>query len=527
MASEGASQTPWRSLHPASLVVNLIPQAWRVARGMWPLLLIIVIQGRSAPGLGANLLALLVFLGLSVSNTVLHFLTLRYRVHEGRLQIRSGLLMRRDRSLDPARIQNISLQQNLFHKAAGLVELHIETAADASTDGLLSALSVGEARALKDALEQARGGGTEAPAPDAPPRLEVSALELVAFGLSQRRMGAVALFFAAGSEIFGMLAPDRAARAMGELGPKVLVGGLLLAFAASWALSAGTALWRHWRFRLLAEPSRLVTVEGLTTVRRVEIPLHKVQVVHADEPWMRRVMGYGTVNIETAAIRLGEGELRQAEAQIPMVPVEDLGALARQVLPALGLDPWAARLRPAAPAAVLRASLRGLLRGLIYSVVAIFLTWTLLGWTALLWPLLAPLAVPLAWGEARRQGWLLTPEAVVSRRGLFRRQTWLVARTKVQSVHVAESPLDRLAGLARVIVRVAGTAVVLPDLVRAEALEVADRLRQGARSEQQLDGDDAADDPEQVADQARGDRVARAEHADAAEVDGQHVEGGL
>ena len=38
---------PWRSLHPASLAVNLLPQGWRTVRGGWPLLLALFFGGSS------------------------------------------------------------------------------------------------------------------------------------------------------------------------------------------------------------------------------------------------------------------------------------------------------------------------------------------------------------------------------------------------------------------------------------------------------------------------------------------------
>lgn len=95
---------------------------------------------------------LVAFFGLTIVRTVTHFMTLRYRVHDGRFEVRSGLLNRRARVLDPARIQNIEAVQNLFHKAAGLIEVRVETAGDASTQGLLSALSTDEAARLEAEL---------------------------------------------------------------------------------------------------------------------------------------------------------------------------------------------------------------------------------------------------------------------------------------------------------------------------------------------------------------------------------------
>ena len=91
------------------------------------------------------MLVILVFtLGQRVEHFI-HWATLRYRIHAGRLEIRQGLLNRSARTIDPARIQNIELVQNLFHTWSGLVELRIETAGEQTTEGLLSALSVEDA----------------------------------------------------------------------------------------------------------------------------------------------------------------------------------------------------------------------------------------------------------------------------------------------------------------------------------------------------------------------------------------------
>ena len=42
-------------------------------------------------------------------------------MHEGMLELRYGLLNRRSRRLDPARIQNIEIVRNPLHKMSGLV----------------------------------------------------------------------------------------------------------------------------------------------------------------------------------------------------------------------------------------------------------------------------------------------------------------------------------------------------------------------------------------------------------------------
>ncbi len=461
-ADEGA---PWRGLHPLSLVVNLLPQTWRTLRGAWPLLLVVFAGG---PGLGTeavDLSLLLLLFGLTLSRTMTHFFTLRYRVHQGRLEVRTGLLTRSARALDPARIQNIEIVQNLFHKAAGLVELRVETAGDASAAGLLSALSVEEARSLQAQLralveaarpEPAPAAGEEAPAA----LIEGSLIESIAYGLSRRTVGTVAVLTAVGLELLGRFGPAAADEARWVMQPRVFMPALMLAFAASWAWSAGRAVLQHWRFTLRPLGDRIVLEEGLTTRRRVEIPRAKVQLLRVDEPLLRRVMGYGTLLIETAALGVADGELRQAEGVVPMVPRDRLPELLQASAPAALGRPLDAPLLPPHPRALGRAVLLRLLRSAALAgvLVAAFQPW---GWLAVA---LIPLALPAAWLEWKTQGWRVTDHAVVSRRGLLQRSTWVLARDKIQSVQVRQPVLMRWAGLGRVVVRVAGSAVALPDL---------------------------------------------------------------
>ncbi|NOY26891.1 MAG: PH domain-containing protein, partial [Oligoflexia bacterium] len=121
-------QTPWKSLHPASLAVNLVPQAWRTARRAWPIFLAIILGGQDIGVQAGDLTLILLFFGLTLARTLVHFLTLHYRLHDGRLEIKSGLIHRQTRTIDPKRIQNVELVRNLFHRATGLVELRVETA---------------------------------------------------------------------------------------------------------------------------------------------------------------------------------------------------------------------------------------------------------------------------------------------------------------------------------------------------------------------------------------------------------------
>lgn len=534
--------TPWHRVHPASLAVNLLPQAWRTARNAWPIFLAILVGGDDMGLRAVDLSLLVLFLGLTLARTLIHFLTLRYRLHDGRLEIKSGLINRKARTIDPKRIQNVELVQNIAHRISGLVELRIETAGEASTEGLLSALGTDEATRLRDALRrqqclsEARAAvraGRQAAGEDEDPGegeelVALGPVELIAYGLSRRTMGTVALLSAVGFQLLEFAEPQEAEQVVESLGATTFAGLILLAFAASFVFSAGQAVVKHHAYRLQAVGQRLVTEEGLTTRRRVEIPLRKVQIVRTDEPWLRRVMGFGTLMIETAGLGISDGQVRQAEGVVPMVPREDLGALTRRAIPSLDVDPWTADLLPPHPRALYRTMVRRLLLAVVLAAGATALFFP---WGALSVLLFLPGAAVAAWLDWRWQGWLVTEDTVVSRRGYFTRRTWVVARDKIQSVHVGQTPFMRWHGLASVMVRAAGSDVDLPDISRGEALRVMQALSPepaalaSHAAQQQPHGDHAADHTHEVGGKAGGHGVADPADADTAEVDRQDVEG--
>ncbi len=521
----------WRSLEPASLLVNLIPDLWRTARGAWPLLLAVFVGGGLANVV--NLVLIAGFFGLAVGRTVLHFLTLRYRLHEGKLEIQTGLIGRRFRVIDPARIQNVEIVQNMFHKLAGLVELRVETAGDAGAEGMLSALSVKDANLLRERLHGASTGVAGAPAgvgaAPAPGEeiLGITLPELVGYGVSAGRVGAVVLAFGVGIEVLGQVSPSTMAQGFSSLRPGAAIGLGLVALAGGYTFSVAGTILRHSGFRLFRSPRGLRFESGLLTRRGVEMPLSKVQVVRVDEPWMRRLMGYGTIVVETAASGV-PGEATAPEGLLPMVPAEDQAAIAAVILPTLDVDPWARPLLPPAPRALVRAVIGGAVRWAFFGAL---LAW----WAGPAAFLLIGVGVLLGWLDWRRQGWLVTPGFVVSRGGFLTRRTWIVPRSKIQSVHLLSDPLLRRHGLARVVVWVAGTSVGLPALREADAAAIFTDLGRRPKgvaptrpsADEPVAGGDRGEHAGDVGGEAGGDGVARLEDVHGAEVHREHVEGGL
>ena len=462
-AGPEGGDVPWRRLHPASLLVNLVPTAWRTFLRVWPLLLALVV-GRSVQGvLDLGLIAL--FFMMAVLRTVLHFATLRYRFAAGRLEIHYGLFGRVHRALSPERIQNVAVVQNVFHKLAGLVELRIEMAGDtglAAADGLLSALSIEEAEFLRSQLGRP-GSHVAAPRGEVEAIDSAGLLEVVAYGMSAGRVGTAAVAVGVLLDLANNLAPGSMALRPENLGPFAMVGLALLALAGGYLLSVGAAVLRWYGHQWWRDGDHLHFESGLLTRRRMDIPLRKLQLVQASEPLVRRAMGFASLLLDTAA--LAGPTTRDSVATEGYVPMVDRAHLVERIREAFpGLDtPIDGDLQPCAPQAVARAVVGGALRT---AVVCVPLGAVLHqpGFWAL--PLLAG---AVGFLDGRRQGWQLTPKFIVVRRGFLSRDTWVLPRDKVQSVRMEEGPVQRAVGLGRVVIWFPGGRLPLPEVQAADA----------------------------------------------------------
>jgi len=482
MASESGAepdevQFPWRSLHPASVAVNLIPRAWRVARAAWPIFLALLYGGRSDESGLVDLSVLLLFFGSAFVASVVHYLTLRYRVHGGRLEITSGLFNRQMRVIAPQRIQNVEMVKNIFQRIAGLVEVRIETASGTEVEGLLSALGVPEAKELIEALERARRAAGSEPAEEGEPAGEIVARngfgDLFRYGATATRFGAGALVvFGLVMEGLQALEPEDVEDVGGFLsGANLALVGLVV-LTGTWLLGTFTAVVRHHGFQLVQRGTQMVATEGLLTQRRVELPLRKIQLVTVREPLLRRLVGFGSVYIETAAAREQAGGTVSAEAMVPVVEAGRLGEVVHRTIPAAEPDLWERVLRPPHPRALHRRLVGGGVRALLLAAVVAGLFWP--------WGLVAlgflPVALVTAWLDHRYMGWLVTDLVVVARQGYIDRRTAILSQEKVQSLEVSQGVFRRRWGLGVLTLRVAGSAVSLPDLGWEEALALQEDL---------------------------------------------------
>jgi putative membrane protein len=461
------------------MLTEILPALGRIVRGWWPALVVLAMRG-SADTIGT--LALLVdlvvglglFVALGTTGVVLRWATLRYRMVGDRLELRSGLLARSQRSIVAARVQNVEIVRGVLHRALGLAALRVETASGEGAEGALGGLRLDEALAIAEAL---RAGATAAPGVEQRVVVANGPWEVSLFGATSTPwalplVAAVAVAQEAfvgrggrdGSDLGGL-----AARAddVGYGVAAVMVVGVLV---GTWLIGIGGAWLAHHGFRLVrADDGSLVVEEGLLTTRRASLPADRVQRVEVVEPVLRRLMGLATVRLESVSTRQGEPGQEHAQVVVPILPAEGVAAVLEEVLPSLpaGLldGPWS----PAHPRAVRRELIRAAVVGIAVAAggAAIGPIGAAIGAAA------AALNTGRVWLDVRSQGYQVTRGFVVVRRGWLERTTTVLSRDRVQTAEWEQGPVLRWVGLGEVTVSVAGSFVTLPLLDADEAWALA------------------------------------------------------
>ena len=164
-------ETDWRRLDPRMLLVHLVQETFRLL----PVLFGIIILGRSSDS-GQNWFEW-VFIPLVVGVVLLRYLTTRYRITNGQIELRKGLLNKQILATPADRVRTVDVTSSPIHRVLGLGKVELGTAGVGHGDRLvLDALTLPEARHLREELihlrqvRSAPAATTGIPAgPSAPP----------------------------------------------------------------------------------------------------------------------------------------------------------------------------------------------------------------------------------------------------------------------------------------------------------------------------------------------------------------------
>jgi putative membrane protein len=398
-------------------------------------------------GLRVILPIVIVLLVVGVPLAVLSWWRFRYRVGDGKLELRSGVLSRSVRTIPLDRIRGIDVTEPFIHRLLGLVKVDVEAAAGGRSKAEFSLAAVSREQA--DQLREAVLAGPRPAAGDEPvearPVYQATPRLLVLGGLTSMRYllapaAVVGVVFNLADDLPGGVV-DRAADAAADRFPTDALGiVLVVALAIGLVVLAAIAgsLLVDWRFTLRDEGERLAASRGLLTRRVVHLDRDRIRGADVRDSPLRRPLGLSSVNAIAAGLRGRTG----GTALAPVIENDRVPGLLEAVDP--GAPDPAAALEAHPPASRRRRLVRALALPLL--ALVILAAFGVL-WAALAALVVTALALLVGLDRHRQLGHRFDGRRLALREGSLQRRWSELDPDAAVAFEVRSSPGQRRAGV--------------------------------------------------------------------------------
>ncbi len=429
-------------------------------RGMVYLLLplaIVVFQNVGADDLRRFLLIIaavaLSSLVFSSCYQLLNWYFYTYRFEDGYLHVKSGVIIKKERSIKQERVQTVNIRRGIIHQLFGLASLQVETAgAGGESEFNLTAVAYDEAMQIKESLEDSGKVPThqielEAKVNDLAEEVSgelpfkeytISIPELFIAGATSGRF---LLLFSILAAIFSQVVPFIPETFWENLIDQVTSTALVTVILAalvillfSWLVSTVAYVIQYINFTVRRKEERLQVTWGLIEQKQLNLKLHRLQALVVQEGLLRQPFGRATLVAEVAGG--GSKERDYITVLFPLLRKEKLQGFLDAILPEYKL-PESYRPLP-------RRSLRRYLFRVLAPVVliSIAMLWLPYGYGWLTFFLLIP---AFFWGLSRyRAGGTFIEENQLALRFRFiNRYMIMMMRSNIQAIQVSANPFQR------------------------------------------------------------------------------------
>jgi putative membrane protein len=488
----------WRRLSRRMLLVHPVQEIPRAL----PALVGVSLAGR---GSGHDWWGL-VSLGIVMVTGLLRWFTTTYRITPDFVQVRRGLLRRRELSVPRDRVRTVDVTAHAIHRIVGLTRVTVGTGrSDRKDDGVrLDGLSNAEAVRLREELLHRRPvpagpapeatTGTSAPAavPDTETELARLRPEWIRYGpftLSGFVTVGVIAAFVSRATNEAHIDPTRYGplRALTDhltripLGLAIAQVVLVCLIFVAVASTFGYVL-AFWGFRLTRHSAGTLHItRGLITSRATTIEERRLRGVELSEPLLLRMAGGARAIAVATGLRVGRGAERGGSLLFPPGPRAEAARVAGEVLH--DRESVVSPLTEHGPRAHRRRYTRAL-GGAIVVVGALFAVRWLVGGPALMWQtalLLLPISAALAWDRFRSLGHTLVGGRLVTRQGSLVRRRVMLSTDGIIGWNLHRSFFQRRAGLSTLTATTAAgrQRYDVPDIDTNDAVRLADQATPG------------------------------------------------
>ncbi len=483
-----------KRLHPLTLVYRLITTLPNIA---FPIVFVLY-GGNTEDWIYIIISILLGFFVLP--GLFLNYYYFDYSITDSEVIIRSGIFSKKERHIKIERIQNISVTQNFIHKILNIAKVQLETAGDATTEGVLDSVSKADAHHIKEVVKAYQNekeaektgenaelliGNESKEEEDENVIFSMSLMDTIRYGALRFRP----VVLAASAWIFSMVSQfspkwTEQLEQILESGYKdyikqldvfmitlyVLLGVFSILFI-SWLIDILLTVNTYHKFKLVSERGKLVTSQGLFSTRISAIPLKKLQMMVIKSNPITRKLNFFRLDMQTAGFGGGDGSKAKSETAIPFAKISQIKDIIQRIR---GVElPF--EFNKVSPKTIRRAAIRYLFYSVPFGFALYFSFdsfWILL--------VLIPIIAFAAYIRYQYRGYNVIDDQIFVKQGFWFQKISVIPIEKIQTLHKRSTYFQRRLDLATVEIDTAATVygsdASIIDIDEEVATEIFDEL---------------------------------------------------
>ncbi|MEQ8524884.1 PH domain-containing protein [Gracilimonas sp.] len=424
--------------HPIAAVTRVIES---IKQNFITIIILLFIGSSNTEGYFIYLL--LGGIAITLISGVLSWVVFRYRVHEDELQIKKGVLVKSNMYLSKDRIQVIDITEGLLQRMFGLVKVEVKTAGGGTETATISAISRGDAEALRTELRKKRmnGEGTEKVAEEEEDEIlgqwKLSTKDLVFAAFTSGNFGLIASILGAVSGQMDEFINEETIEYVYEALPgysdvTLIIGIVIAIIVISWALSFLGVIFKYSDFQLEKTSKELIITSGLVERKHITVPFNRIQAVRFVEGIIRQPFGYGMIYVESAGF--DQTQKGRSIVLVPFIASEKVSTFLSEFLEEYKEPEY--QIRP--PKKTLWRYIR---RPNYFVLPLIPVIWYLLeyGWLSLM---LIPILGYLGWLRYQDAALGLGEKILRMRYRVVSRTTAIVKKNRIQNIATSQNPFQ-------------------------------------------------------------------------------------
>ncbi|MEJ7911604.1 MAG: PH domain-containing protein [Chitinophagaceae bacterium] len=456
----------------AGLVIVFIKTIWEIFKRIWPLLLLLLFDGKPGKESRYEIIALF-FAFFAIVNSVIRFYFFRFSIINEELVIKKGWLKKETIVVPLQKIQTVHIEESTLHKVLGIVKIAIDTAGSSKTEVTIDALHRPMAEALQAKLHAVTHTDHAGEAEHAVPVLPLITLggsDLLKLSLSANHLEALALLISFGYGLFDSLkniGEGFINRATGLVPPgSVAIFVFLFAsiFLVTIAISTTRIFLKFYGFSVTRTSLGFYIKSGLTNVKEQLVASTKVQFISWRANWVRKQLKLWLLEYKIA----GAAEIKsKMKVEVPVTRynfIEDLVSTYHPV--PVTEDLTAIHIHPS------YVSRRTLIQGFLPALFLISATWYWWQVNAFLFLIITLLVFLKSLLLQRKFRAFACNQVIYIDRSAYGTNRLLLKWDKVQTVTLKQSLYQQKQHLATLQMHTAGGNVTLPHIPLQAARDI-------------------------------------------------------